>query len=198
MDSNVHVRVPAGLAQEDLLAVCRHAEESGYGSVLVPIVRAAALGRQTRRIGFMVECRPAWISPAFFVQQVNTLSTLLPGRVHVCVVAEREDSQTAEFLSVCRRFWSQAGPVDFEGQWYRIEKGRILTPFVSSTLQRPLLFLDGGGSRSMEYADCLWVSEDRGTVEALCAAGIPAGVKTTVARVDECREWGASHFLVDS
>src|SRR6516225_3745697 len=79
---------------EAQLELCRFADEYGIDSVLMaigfarpdPIVLSAALGRKTQRVKFMVACRPGLISPTSFVQQINTLSLLIDGRVHVNIV----------------------------------------------------------------------------------------------------------------
>jgi len=81
----------------------------------------------------MVACRPGLISPAAFVQQINTLSLLLDGCVHVNMVGghtphelhycgdwlprDERYRQMDEFLTVCHSFWkSEDGAVDFTGE----------------------------------------------------------------------------------
>src|SRR4029077_9645182 len=101
------------------------------------------------QIKFMVACRPGLITPTLFVQQVNTLSTLIGGRVSINIVAghtpnelryygdslphDERYARTDEFLTICRAFWARGedGEVDFEGRHYRIDRGRLNTPFLA-------------------------------------------------------------------
>ena len=76
------------------IALCRAAEQCGIDSVLMaigysrpdPLVLSVALGAETARIRFMIACRSGLVSPTYFVQQINTASTLLPGRITVNMV----------------------------------------------------------------------------------------------------------------
>src|SRR5215469_6421595 len=80
---------------ESQIKFCRQAEEAGITGLLTdigaakpdPIVLAAALGLATERIEFIVACRSGLISPTTFVQQANTLSALLSGRLSLNIVA---------------------------------------------------------------------------------------------------------------
>lgn len=160
---------PGLLGLDAQRAVCRDAEESGFDSVFVaddharpdPLVLAVALGRGTRSIKFMVACRSGLISPTYFVQQVNTASALIDGRVHVNVVCGRTPRErTDEFLTVCHAFWRREGEVNFRGKYYEIEKGRIHTPFVSRERAAPEIFLGGdaapASALAAKHASCLW------------------------------------------
>jgi alkanesulfonate monooxygenase len=68
---------------------CRSAEACGIDSLLVafgyympdPILLSAALGLATERIKLMIAYRSGVASPVQFVQQLNTLSALICGRV---------------------------------------------------------------------------------------------------------------------
>jgi alkanesulfonate monooxygenase len=163
---------------------CRQAEECGIESLLTafgfhrpdPIVMAAALGMMTTRIKFMVAVRSGIMSPTAFVQQVNSVSALTNGRICLNVVAghtpreqafygdflshdERYD-RTDEFLTVCRAFWQGDGDVNFTGEYYRIENGRLNTPFVAPDRTSPEIFLGGGSTQAealaIKHADCWW------------------------------------------
>jgi alkanesulfonate monooxygenase len=170
---------------EAQLELCRFADEYGIDSVLMaigfarpdPIVLSAALGRKTQRVKFMVACRPGLISPTFFVQQINTLSLLLEGRVHVNIVGghtpgelhyygdwlrrEGRCSRLDEFLTVCRAFWTEEGArVNFSGTYFHIEGGRLNTPFSMGGRHGPEIYLGGNSEQSaalaIRHADCLW------------------------------------------
>jgi alkanesulfonate monooxygenase len=171
------------------IRACRCAEEAEIDSMLMaigfgrpdPMILSVTIGQQTEKIRFMVACRSGLTSPVFFVQQINTLSTLVQGRVHVNMVCghtprelgyygdflshdERYD-RTDEFLQICQAFWSNQGEVNFTGKYYRIEKGRIETPFLSKVAARPTIYLGGNSEMArrlaIKYADCLWRFPDR-------------------------------------
>jgi alkanesulfonate monooxygenase len=170
---------------EAQLELCQCADEHGIDSLLMaigytrpdPILLSACLGRKTRSVKFMVACRPGLISPAAFVQQINTLSLLVNGRVHINVVgghtprelqyygdwvprAERY-ARLEEFLTACRAFWEADGnEVNFEGHYYQIRSGRLPTPFTTNGACRPEIYLGGNSDQSaalaIRHADCLW------------------------------------------
>ena len=93
---------PAALPDmEGWVKFARHAEESGIESVLLSFSRyepdtiliACAVGRATTKLKFIVAYRMGLMQPTTFVQQINTLSGLIGGRVALNVVA---GSSTAE------------------------------------------------------------------------------------------------------
>jgi len=130
----------------------RGAEQAGIESVLLSFSRyepdtiliACAMGRATSTLKYIVAYRSGLIQPAPFVQQINTLSGLIGGRVALNIVAgsstaeqrgygdflEHDDryARAEEFLRVCRGFWSDAR-VDFDGAHYRVEGGQLHAPF---------------------------------------------------------------------
>jgi alkanesulfonate monooxygenase len=134
---------------------CRQAEECGIDSLLLDfgwlkpdsIILATALGLATERIRFIIAYRSGLMSPTTFVQQLNTLSTLIDGRFSLNVVAgyspeeqraygdalphDERYARTEEFLSICNEFWRERR-AERDGRYYHIEGGRLLTPFVSS------------------------------------------------------------------
>jgi alkanesulfonate monooxygenase len=174
---------------DTLVRFCLHAEECGIESVLTafgfhrpdPIVLAAAVGMRTSKIKFMVAVRSGIFSPTAFVQQVNSVAAVTNGRICLNIVAghtpeeqryygdflahdERYD-RTDEFLTVCRAFWKREGEVDFEGKYYRVEKGKLNVSFVSPDRGTPEIFLGGGSQRAeqlaIKHADCLWRLPDK-------------------------------------
>src|SRR5215510_6006383 len=127
------------------LYFARHAEEAGIDSVLIsfsryepePLLVSCALGVATRRLGFIAAFRAGLMQPTTFVQQVNTLSALIEGRLSLNVVAGSSSIEqhgygdflphdecyvrAEEFLSVCNSFWRTRSEVDFNGSHYRVE-----------------------------------------------------------------------------
>ena len=130
-------------AQPDMegwLRFASHAEEVGIESVLLSFSRyepdtlmiACALGRATRKLKFIAAYRSGLMQPTTFVQQLNTLSGLIQGRVAVNVVAgsspaeqrgygdflDHDDryARAEEFLAICNAFWSGPGRGRFRGE----------------------------------------------------------------------------------
>lgn len=166
------------------LALCRAAERCGIESLLMaigsvrpdPLALSIALGRATERVAFMIACRSGLISPTLFVQQVNSASALLQGRVCINMVCghtpqelryygdflshDERYERTDEFLAVARLFWSGGGEVNFQGRYYRIEGGRLNTPFIAPDRTSPEIFVGGSSEQAARlaarHADCLW------------------------------------------
>lgn len=172
-------RLSSAAALPDLagqLGFCRDAEHCGIDSVLVdlssgkpdPMVLAMCLAAETTRLKFMVAHRPGLMSPALFVQQVNTFSTLAAGRITLNLVAGHSPAEQLiygdalahddryarmeEYLSICRLFWMNEGPVNFLGRFYRIEDARIKTPFVSPERRAPEIYVGGGSASARAVA----------------------------------------------
>ena len=144
-----------------------HAEEAGIDSILVsfsryepdPLVVSCALGQVTRKMKFIAAYRSGLIQPTSFVQQVNTLSALMPGRVALNIVAgsskaeqfgygdylphDERYARAEEFLAVCRAFWSGDGDVNFNGKYYRVDQGKLQTPFVGNGASMPEIYISG-------------------------------------------------------
>lgn len=175
-DDNHDQRRPALPDVEAQTDFCRRAEQCGIDSVFIdsgsdrpdPALLAAALGLATERIRFIVAHRPGLMSPATFVQQLNTLSALIRGRFSLHVAADdsarrwrtygdflADDESYAradEFLSVCRAFWGRDGGVNFEGAHYQVEGGRLNTPFIADGRSHPEIFVAGDSRRARSLA----------------------------------------------
>src|SRR5437764_5660887 len=201
------------LSLEAQVEFCRAAEQNGIDSLLMafgftrpdPMALSAALGQQTRRIKFMIACRPGVMSPTVFVQQINTISALTNGRVHINIVTghsphelryygdslehDQRYERTDEFLDVCRAFWRRDGEVNFHGKYYEIENGRLNTPFVSSERSSPEIFLGGNSDLAeqlaVKHANCLWRFADtpenlRGPVSRITSQGTELGLLVSI------------------
>src|ERR1044071_6675627 len=174
---------------ETLLRFCKHAEDCEIESLLTafgfhrpdPLVLASALGVLTSRIKFMVAVRSGIMSPTLFVQQINSIATVTGGRICINIVAGHTPEEqryygdflahderyalTDEFLTVCDAFWRRDAEVNFDGRYYKIEKGKLIVPFVAPDRTKPEIFLGGNSARAEEmavkHADCLWRLPDR-------------------------------------
>ncbi|MFZ1220973.1 MAG: LLM class flavin-dependent oxidoreductase [Chthoniobacterales bacterium] len=175
-------RVSSAVALPEIaaqIAFCREAEQSGIDSVLVdissakpdPVVLGTALAASTERLKFMVAHRPGLMSPTLFAQQVNTFSTLAAGRITLNMVAghslaeqrtygddishDARYERMREYMTICSRFWSDGEPVNYSGQHYRIQDGRLRTPFVAPDRSAPEIYVGGGSMKAREAASAL-------------------------------------------
>jgi alkanesulfonate monooxygenase len=157
----------------------RAAEEAGIESVLLSfsryepdtIVVATAVGMATTKLKSIVAYRSGLMGPATFVQQINTVSALTGGRVALNIVAgsstaeqrgygdflEHDDryARAEEFLSICRTFWSNNGngkTVTFDGRYYRLEGGRISTPYLAPDRKMPEIYIAGHSEQARQLA----------------------------------------------
>ena len=155
---------------EGWTSFARAAEEAGIESALLSFSRyepdtilvACAVGMATTKLKTIVAYRSGLIQPATFVQQINTLSALIQGRLAINVVAgsnaaeqrgygdylehDERYARAAEFLAVCRKFWCANGNgqgVDFDGRYYRLEAGKIFTPYVGGGRSGPEIYVSG-------------------------------------------------------
>src|SRR5215471_10569421 len=194
---------------ETQIEFCHAAEECGIDSLLMafgftrpyPMALATALGMHTNRIKFMIACRPGVMSPTVFVQQINTVSALTNGRVHINIVTghsphelryygdslehDQRYARTDEFLDVCRAFWGRNGEVNFQGKYYDIQNGRLNTPFVSPERSSPEIFLGGNSEQAeqlaIKHANCLWRFADspdnlRSRIPEITRHGVEVGL----------------------
>ena len=168
---------PAALPDMDgWVRFARSAEEAGIESVLMSFSRyepdtllmACALGRATTKLKYIAAYRSGFLQPTTFVQQVNTLSALIDGRVALNIVAgsskaeqrgygdfldhDERYARTEEFLQICHALWRRNGPVDFDGQYYRIEGRQINTPFVAPDRTAPEVYVSGHSEPAIRMA----------------------------------------------
>ena len=154
----------------------RRAEEAGIESVLLSFSRyepdtilvACAVGRATEKLKIIIAYRSGLMQPPTFVQQINTLSGLIGGRLAINIVAgsstaeqrgygdffehDERYARASEFLSICHSFWRNGQDVNFEGKYFRIENGRIHTPFVSPDRKAPEIYVSGHSEQAQQLA----------------------------------------------
>ena len=161
---------------EGWLNFSRCAEEVGIESVLMSFSRyepdtlviAAALGQVTKKLKFIVAYRTGFMQPATFVQQVNTLSGLIEGRVALNIVAgssaaeqrgygdyldhDERYERAGEFLEICHAFWRNNGEVAFEGKYFKVESGQLSTPFLAPDRGAPEIYVSGHSEQAQQLA----------------------------------------------
>jgi alkanesulfonate monooxygenase len=154
-------------AMEGWVHFAQHAEAAGIESVLValnryepdPLMISCALGLATKRLKFIAAYRSGLMQPTIFVQQVNTVSGLIDGRIDLNLVAgssteeqhgygdflahDERYARAEEFLAVCNAFWRSNGEVNFAGKYYRVEKGKLNTPYISPDRKAPEIYVSG-------------------------------------------------------
>src|SRR5215470_8401300 len=125
------------------------AEQAGIESTLLSFSRyepdtfliACAVGRETSKLKFIAAYRTGLMQPATFVQQINTLSGLIGGRVALNIVAgssaaeqrgygdfldhDQRYARADEFLEICHLFWRADGEVAFKGDYFQVESGQL-------------------------------------------------------------------------
>src|SRR4026208_2034758 len=168
---------PAALPDmEGWTRFARCAEASGIESVLLSFSRyepdtiliACALGQLASKLKFIVAYRMGLMQPATFVQQINTLSGLIDGRVSLNIVAgsstveqrgygdfldhDERYARAEEFLSVCHAFWSGNGDVSFSGKYCHVDKGKIFTPFLAPDRSEPEIYVSGHSEQAQHLA----------------------------------------------
>ncbi|HEV7920152.1 MAG TPA: LLM class flavin-dependent oxidoreductase [Thermoanaerobaculia bacterium] len=168
---------PAALPDMDGWVRFAHgAEEAGIESVLFSfsryepdtIVAACAMGRATEKLKYIVAYRSGLMQPTTFVQQINTVSALIGGRVALNVVAgsstaeqrgygdwlEHDDryARAEEFLAVCRAFWRNGSDVNYDGAHYRVERGHLFTPFQAPDRKEPEVYVSGHSEQAQRLA----------------------------------------------
>jgi alkanesulfonate monooxygenase len=177
----------------------RHAEAAGIDSVLIsfsryepdPFVVACALGQAVSKLKFIIAYRSGLMQPTTFVQQMNTVSALVQGRVSFNIVAgssseeqrgygdylshDERYTRAEEFLAVCNAFWRANSEVNYEGKYYRVEQAKLATPFIGTA---PEIYVSGHSEQSEQLA---W---SQGTCW-LRVAESPAKLKPIVARTRE-------------
>lgn len=154
----------------------RHAEDAGIDSVLIsfsryepdPFLVACALGQAVEKLKFIIAYRSGLMQPTTFVQQMNTVSALVQGRVSFNIVAgssseeqrgygdflshDERYARAEEFLAVCNAFWRADGEVNFEGKYYRVEQAKLATPFVAPDRSAPEIYVSGHSQQSEQLA----------------------------------------------
>jgi len=163
---------------EGWVRFARCAEEAGIESVLLSFSRyepdtlliACAVGRATTKLKFIVAYRSGLMQPATFVQQINTLSGLIGGRVALNIVAgsstaeqrgygdylDHDDryARAEEFLAICHSFWRNGADVDFSGRYYQVEHGKLHTPFQAPDRIAPEIYVSGHSEQAQRLAFC--------------------------------------------
>ncbi len=152
------------------------AEEAGIEGVLIsfstyepdPVAVAASLGMVTEKLKFILAFRSGLMQPPAMVQQINTLSGLINGRILLNTVAgssiseqqsygdflshdERYD-RASEFLTVCNQLWRSNDEVNFEGRYYKVTNAKVHPEYISPDREVPEMFVSGHSAAAQNLA----------------------------------------------
>ena len=121
------------------------AEAGGFDRVLVGyfsdgpdgFLVAAAAAAHTERLGFLLAHRPGFVAPTLAARKLATLDQITGGRAAIHVISGGDDvdqfrdgdtlpkderyARTDEYVHILKRIWTEPGPVDHEGRYYRFK-----------------------------------------------------------------------------
>ena len=122
---------------------------------------ATALAAVTKRIRFLIAVRPGFVALGLFAQMAAALHQISKGRIDINIVpggiqndfervGEFTDQSTRyeraeEFIAACRKLWTQPGPVEFQGEHYKL-KDAFCSPIPEG--QPPQFYLGGASPRA--------------------------------------------------
>jgi alkanesulfonate monooxygenase len=151
--------------------VARAVDGLGFTGALVPTglfcedpwLVSSALAAQTRRLKFMIACRPGSVPPMVFAQMAATFQRLSDARLMLNVVTggdadeqkrygdwldhDQRYARTAEYLDVFGQAWG-GRPFDFEGEHFRIKAGLLTRPHAV----RPTVLVGGSSAAAQQAA----------------------------------------------
>ncbi|MCX8280625.1 LLM class flavin-dependent oxidoreductase [Phyllobacterium sp. 0TCS1.6C] len=93
----------------------------------------------TRNLNVMIAHRPGFTAPTIAARQLATLDHISGGRVGVHIITGGNDvelaqdgdhltkderyARTSEYLDIVRQEWTSAEPFDYDGRYYKVDKG---------------------------------------------------------------------------
>jgi alkanesulfonate monooxygenase len=96
---------------------------------------ASAAAAHTERLGFLVAHRPGFVAPTLAARKFATLDQVTGGRAAIHVITGGDDvdqlrdgdtlpkderyARTDEYVHILKRIWTETGPVDHAGKYYR-------------------------------------------------------------------------------
>jgi alkanesulfonate monooxygenase len=98
-------------------------------------------------------------------------------------------ARAEEFLAVCNSFWNSGAEVDFDGRYYRVEKGKLDTPFLSPERRSPEIYVSGHSENAERLARAqgsCWLrvadnpSKLRASVDRLRQVGVEVCLRMSV------------------
>ena len=148
------------------------AEAGGFDKLLVGyfsdapdgFLVAATAAAHTDRIGFLVAHRPGFVAPTLAARKFATLDQVTGGRAAIHVISGGDDAdqlrdgdtldkdaryaRTDEYVHILKRIWTEAGPIDHEGTYYRFKNASTAVRCV----QQPRIPIYVGGASDAAIA----------------------------------------------
>jgi alkanesulfonate monooxygenase len=150
----------------------RSAEAGGFDRVLVGyfsdgpdgFLLAATAAAHTTRLGFLLAHRPGFVAPTLAARKFATLDQVTNGRAAIHVISGGDDAdqrrdgdwlpkderyaRTDEYVHILKRIWTEPGPVDHEGRYYRFKGAST----AMHGLQQPRIPIYFGGASDAAIA----------------------------------------------
>src|SRR5438128_12224792 len=115
MDGHLRFHWTVSRAEQSNAELCRHAEVCGIEAMRIPVDftrpnpldEVTRIGIETEKIRFMIASRTVPPAAELYLQQMDLISALLPGRVLLEMESDvAPHEQVREFLGACRRLRS--------------------------------------------------------------------------------------------
>jgi alkanesulfonate monooxygenase len=164
--SEIHPASGPAIDPGYLRASAQAHDEAGFDRILIGwysngpdgLLLAADAAAHTKKVSFLVAHRPGFQAPTTAARAFASLDQLSGGRAAIHVISGGDDAdqardgdwlgkddryaRTDEYLDVLKAVWTGQGPVDHEGQYYRI---RGASPEVRA-VQAPRIPIYFGGA----------------------------------------------------
>ena len=150
------------------------AEAAGFEYMLVPVqtvcweawITSAMMIGRSKRIKLLVAARPGYINPVLMAKMISTFDQMSGGRISINLIAGQSEKENSgegipwpketryemmeEEVTILKAIWSAKGPVDFDGQFYKLNRAQI-RPY---PLQQPWpkFYLGGGSEQAWEMS----------------------------------------------
>ena len=121
-------------------------EAAGFDKVLVGYTSTAAEGfvvagyaaAHTERLGYLIAHRPGFVAPTLAARKAATFDHVSGGRLALHIITGGSDAEQArdgdwldhdtryrrtdEYLTLLRRMWTEPGPFDHQGEFYKVAR----------------------------------------------------------------------------
>jgi alkanesulfonate monooxygenase len=120
----------------------------------------------TERLGFLLAHRPGFVAPTLAARKFATLDQVTGGRAAIHVISGGDDvdqlrdgdtlpkderyARTDEYLHILKRIWTETGPVDHAGKYYRFVGGSTAMRCVQQP--RIPIYFGGASDAAIEVA----------------------------------------------
>lgn len=143
--SEIHPPGETILDRDYVRTFAQAAEAGGFDRLLVGyhsdapdgFLVAALAASYTERIGFLVAHRPGFVAPTVAARKYATLDLITDGRAALHVITGGDDvdqrkdgdyldkearyERSDEYVGILKRIWTETGPIDHAGKYYRFE-----------------------------------------------------------------------------